>query len=57
MKNDFLGKKIKMENEILNNNDNNEEKDNNHCLYKEWNYKYKITFKNGQTEDLNCIFI
>ena len=41
MKNDFLGKKIKMENEILNNNDNNEEKDNNHCLYKEWNYKYK----------------
>ena len=23
----------------------------------EWNYKYKITFKNGQTEDLNCIFI
>jgi len=24
---------------------------------KEWNYKYKITFKNGQTEQLNCIFI
>ena len=23
----------------------------------EWNYKYKITFKNGQTEDLNCVFI
>ena len=24
---------------------------------KEWNYKYKITFKNGQTEQLNCIFV
>ena len=24
---------------------------------KEWNYKHKITFKNGQTEQLNCIFI
>ena len=24
---------------------------------KEWNYKYKITFKNGQTEQLNCVFI
>ena len=23
----------------------------------EWNYKYKITFKNGQTEDLDCVFI
>ena len=23
----------------------------------EWNYKYKITFENGQTEDLNCVFV
>ena len=40
----FLGKKTEKGNEkedenLINN--NNENEDNNHCLYKEWNYKYK----------------
>ena len=41
MKNDFLGKKLKIEDEILNNIVDDTEKVNNHCLYKEWNFKYK----------------
>ena len=23
----------------------------------EWNYKYKVTFQNGQSETLNCVFV
>ena len=43
MKSELLGKKTKKENEDLNLNDLNikEEKENKHCLFKEWNYKYK----------------
>ena len=43
MKSQLLGKKTKKENEDLNLNDLNikEEKENKHCLFKEWNYKYK----------------
>ena len=48
MKNELLGKKTKKENENIINNEININKDKNsinkentHCLYKEWNYKYK----------------
>ena len=48
MKNELLGKKIKIENENFINNELNINKDKNstdkekaHCLFKEWNYKYK----------------
>ena len=48
MKNELLGKKTKKENENITNNEININKDKNsinkentHCLYKEWNYKYK----------------
>jgi len=48
MKNELLGKKTKIENENVINNEININSDKNfndkekaHCLYKEWNYKYK----------------
>ena len=48
MKNELVGKKTKKENENIINNEININKDKNsinkentHCLYKEWNYKYK----------------
>ena len=45
MENNLLGKKTKKENENENmkniNKNINETKEVNHCLYKEWNYKYK----------------
>ena len=48
MKSELLGKKTKKENENIINNEININKDKNsinkentHCLYKEWNYKYK----------------
>ena len=43
MENNLLGKKTKKENENENiiNNNINEKKEVKHCLYKEWNYKFK----------------